>query len=242
MIWREGVLTKALTEELTKKTKPVAIDFGEITIDSIFDSQFVKEVPILKTIVTAVEVGLLIRDRHFAKKLLVFLKDFQTGNCSSDEINTFKNKLESDEKFKKKTIETIMIVLDRYVETEKSLILSKLLQSYISGKTTIEQFYNLTFILDMLLHEDLFVLKDFYNQTQLLQKGANPFIDYSKDISKGIHSSVTRLRVQGFLRSPDAAKLSGGPIDSYDVRSQVTEFGKTLCEAGLVHLSPDMAQ
>ena len=67
-----GIISKQFTEELYKSTEELVIDYGELALASVFKSNISSEIPIIKTLASTYKIGIAVRERFFAKKLLVF--------------------------------------------------------------------------------------------------------------------------------------------------------------------------
>lgn len=221
-----------LANEIVSVSGDLAVDFGEIAVESIFNDDLISEVPILKTIASVCKVGFSIRERHFAKKLATFIKDFQAGKINEDKLNQFKHKLETVESYRDKVLDHIIIMIDRYIEDEKAKILANLLRGYIIHSCSLEEFIEMSACLDLIFISDCNVLKEFYTRTKAVESGTK-FIKFSKEESNKIHNSVVRLRANGFIVGQNVARFGGGPEDVLDVESRITEFGIMFCKIGL---------
>ena len=76
-----------ISEELVETSMDLTIDYAELTLDTIFDGAILEEIPIIKTIVSTYKIGTSIRERHFAKKLAIFLKEFHANEIDIDKLN-----------------------------------------------------------------------------------------------------------------------------------------------------------
>ncbi|KOP67212.1 hypothetical protein AMS62_19630 [Bacillus sp. FJAT-18019] len=227
-------LRDSFTKSLFNESKDLNIDLSEVVIDNVLENDIVKEIPIVKSIVAATNMGLRIKERHFAKKSLVLLKQFWSSSIDEDKLNKFKSRLNIDSKYTAKVMEQLLIILDRYIEEEKAVIMGKLLASHVNDKLNEEEFFEYIIILDQLYVTDFKVLRMYYDKTKEIEStNKNKFINFEKDKGIKINSSVQRLRTHGFLDRNNAAMLSGGLDDSVDVESTIHSFGIKFCEYGL---------
>ena len=76
------------------EVKDVAIDFGEVGIDGIMDEGVLREVPILKTIISVYHIGNRIRERKLLRNTIAFINAFNEGEISREEVEKYLNRLE----------------------------------------------------------------------------------------------------------------------------------------------------
>lgn len=60
------------------------INYIEFGFDSFVSEDFLKEIPLVQTIVGIAKGALKIREIHFAKKILTFLKEFHSEKLSPE--------------------------------------------------------------------------------------------------------------------------------------------------------------
>lgn len=134
------------------------IDIAEISIDSILEDGLIRDIPILSTIVNITKTSVSIRDRIFAKKVLLFLKELD--KCP---IKTRKNFLESislKPKKKEKLGETLIIILERINDMQKPSIIANLFIAYMENDITYQDFTKISGIVGNVQLEDLLFLKN----------------------------------------------------------------------------------
>jgi hypothetical protein len=154
----DNSLTKKISEELINPSIDLGVDYAEIAFDNFADAKILEEVPVVKTIVSALKTGVAVKDYFFAKKLLTFLREFHSNKIPADRLTEFQKKLASDQKFKQKTLEYILILNDRFLEIEKSKILANLFSSHIEGKTDWIYFQELSSCLDRIFPRTISIL------------------------------------------------------------------------------------
>ncbi len=140
-----------LKKEIIYPSIDLTIDYSEIALDSILDNQaFLKEIPILKHIVSIVKIGLGIRERYFIKKLLIFLEEFHKGRIDPEKHEKFKSKFSNNKPYQKNVIDHLMIWIDRFDSEMKSKILSYLFKAHIENKLNWTRFFELSVCIDKL--------------------------------------------------------------------------------------------
>src|SRR5882757_4297819 len=88
----------------------VAIDFSEITIDSLLKDDLLKEIPIVKTLVSFAKLGVNIRDRLFLKKIISFMIELKDKSPSERSIMI--NKIDDSKEYRVKVGEKLLYIID----------------------------------------------------------------------------------------------------------------------------------
>jgi len=132
-------INDAVSKELINTGLDLTVDYSEIALDSILSDDLISEIPIVKSIVALGRFGISIKQLHFTKKVLCFLKEFHSRS-STDNIVEFKNKLNTEQRFKDKVTEKIIIIIDRLRTEQRAVLLAKLLMGHIQEKYNWETF------------------------------------------------------------------------------------------------------
>ncbi|MBP4139439.1 hypothetical protein [Flavobacterium geliluteum] len=143
-------MSEQFTKELLNPSIDLVIDYSEIYIDDLIQNEAINEVPIIKTVVGVIKTGISINKFFFAKKLLSFIREFNTGQIDEEKKVKFQQKIYDDPKFRKKATEQIMICLDRFNDIKKSLILANLLKAYVEEKISFEKFVSISISMERL--------------------------------------------------------------------------------------------
>lgn len=136
-----------ISNEIVSTSIDLATDYAELSIDEIIGEAFA-EVPIIKTLLAIGKIGINIKEKRFIKKLLVFLKEFHSGNVDPNELEKFKQKFNSDNKYRDKVTEHIVVFVDSFLQIEKSKIFAKLFHGYINSNYNWEYFSDLSAALE----------------------------------------------------------------------------------------------
>ena len=201
-----------------------AIDFAEIGIDSFLDESLFKDLPLLKTIYGVAKTGLAVREKHFLKKMLVFINKLNSNGISNENYQKYKEKLKANDKFILKELEHVLIVIDRYIELNKNIILANLYYNYIDKKINWEQFQELSIIVDNIFLSDLNELENIYLKKSITMN----------EIKNKI--SFRRLKVQNLVEDIDSIlRTPDGRIGMYYNENdyRITELGILLFKYGL---------
>ncbi|WP_300490944.1 hypothetical protein [Flavobacterium sp.] len=143
-------ISKTLLDELFNPSLDLSIDYSEIYIDDLIENETLKEIPIVKSVIGVIRGGISINQFWFAKKLLTFIQEFNSGKIDSEKISNYKQKLEADPKFGKKVAERLMIFIDRNIEITQTKITSNLFGAYVSKEITYEELCDILISLDKL--------------------------------------------------------------------------------------------
>ena len=201
-----------------------AMDLSEIGIDSLLDDSIFKEIPIVKTIYGVAKTGFAIREKHMLKKTLVFINQLNNNGLSNEKYIEYKEKLKNKDEFAFKELEYALIIIDRYVELNKNIILANLYFNYIDKKIDWNQFQELSIIVDNIFLSDLEELEKIH------QKRAITMNDINNKIS------FRRLRVQNLVEDIESMlRMPNGSIGMYYNENdyQITLLGTLLYEYGL---------
>ena len=177
----DSSIVKDLGKEIVNKGFDTSLDYAEILIDSITENEALREIPLVKTVVASVNVFNSIRDKANLKKLLVFLKEFHSKEISNEDFQKFEEKFRTNQKFKEKTLEHILIFIDRINVTEKSKVLGRLFGSHIQGKMDWDRFIALSICLENIHPNSFAFLEKLSKQDWIVREQAYTSRDYEKE-------------------------------------------------------------
>lgn len=140
------------------------IDFSEVGFDSFFDDSLFKELPLVKTIYGVAKTGFAIKEKYMLKKVLLFINQLNNNSISNKNYIKYKESLNKNEKIVLKELEYVLIIIDRYIELNKNVILANLYFNYIDKKIDWIQFQELSIIVDNIFLSDLKELKRIYDK------------------------------------------------------------------------------
>ncbi len=176
-----------------------ALDYAEIGLDAYVSDDILKEIPIVKTLVGVVKSGLKVKEIFFAKKVLTFLKEFHSGKLPNDKFDKFQKEFTTDEKYRAKVMEQIMVFNDTFLQVEKSKVFANLFAAYLNGAYAWDDFTNLSYCLNQMnmfgvqLFDDMAKFKTpFYGAIYDDQKSIYHLLSSSGAISVwGNHLDIT---------------------------------------------------
>ncbi|MDF7809937.1 hypothetical protein [Hymenobacter sp. YC55] len=176
-----------------------ALDYAEIGLDAFVSDEVLKEIPIVKTVVGVVKSGLKVKEIFFAKKILTFLKEFHSGKLPKDKLGKFQEEFTTDEKYRAKVMEQIMVFNDTFLQIEKSKVFANLFAAHLNEAYGWNDFVNLSFCLNQMnmfgvaLFDDMAQFRvPFYGALDNDAKHLHPLLSNSGTITIwGNHLDIT---------------------------------------------------
>src|SRR5690554_3190570 len=225
-------LTPKLNNDFSKKLCETSIDISadylEIPIDEIMSDGILKEIPLVKTIVSLGKAGIAIREIYFVRKLLIFLKEFHQGKVSPKKKKQFQDKLYNDKKYRDRVTNHILVILDKLLSSNKIKTLGNLLNAYIDDIYDWDTFIDLTICLDSMLLIDFRLLSYLYGKEKI-KVGSIEINDTNKNF---VSASIERLKSYGFVISEQNKWISLQDVFETDV--YLSSFGIKFYENCIV--------
>ena len=103
-------------------------------------------------------------DRNLLKNTLLFINGFNTGCIDKEKVDKYKTEIENNPKKCEEELGRVLLLLNRFIDKEKSIILSKLYKAYIYKKIDWNLFCECSDIVDRLFISDLKILKKIRNE------------------------------------------------------------------------------
>lgn len=200
-------LSESFEKEIFNKSIDLSIDYSEIALDLISTSEVVKEIPWVKTLAAFYNITSSINERYNVKKFLVFLQEFHSHQIDSKKLDDFKNKLNSNNEYKNEILEITLVLIEKFIDIEKSKILANLLKAHIEEDLTWEDYRKLTFVLNQLNPSGyIFLIKSFNKEIRM--------------------TMIQSIEGEAFL-------LASGIATKFEEQVKITPSGKKLYEFGL---------
>jgi len=130
---------------------------AELTLDNIFESEELKQIPVFGTLLKVAKLGSSIRDRLFARKILTFLRE--VAAIPFEKRAQFVEQLSSKGN-KQRTGEAIILLLERLDDMTKPEIVGKIVCAAILGEIDNETSLKLSAMVDRSYITDLLLLPD----------------------------------------------------------------------------------
>ena len=128
---------------------------------SLFDDSKDK-IPIVKTIVGVLKVGKNVHDRNLLKQTLVFINEFNRNEIRQDKIEEYKKRIENDPQKCEDELGRIILLLNNFIDREKSIMLSKVFKAYVGQLLNWNDFCEYSEIINRLFIQDFSFLQEIY--------------------------------------------------------------------------------
>ncbi len=155
----EYMLSQSFGDSIKEELTDIIGELSEVGLDSIIDNETLKDIPFVSTAISLYNIGTTIREKHHLKKILKFISEINEKICS-DEKEKYIKKLNKNKKYREKELEYIIIVLDRYLDYNKSKWLAKLYLAYLNERLSWREFSQFSEVIDAFLPGDEIFLRD----------------------------------------------------------------------------------
>lgn len=150
-------------DSLVINSSDIIGDYLELGIDSILENDSLKEIPIVKTILSIGKITKNIRERNLIKNLVIFLNELNSGNIDKEKLNKHKEELRQNHKKAEKELGRVLIILEQTIDNIKSSILGKLYKAYVNQEIDWNLFVEFSEITNRLYINDLNILLLIFN-------------------------------------------------------------------------------
>ena len=218
----------SMSKSIKREVEDLFADYGEIGIDLRLEDSIFREIPFLKTAITALRIGNSIKERALVEKMYRFVKQMNEG-CENDaERDKRAGYFKNNKKKRTEELKYLIILLDRYVSPIRANWLAKVYLAYLEKEITWDEVLVFSECIDKIIPAALKYL-DFYIQTtgELLHKRKNTMI-------AGVTVEKTSTVNYNELLSRVSNVLDGG----FDSQSRQKMHTDRLVSAGLVEQLP----
>ena len=181
-------------------------DYAEIGIDSFFDNEIVKEIPIIKSIMSTKKIINNIAERNLLKKLVIFINELNSGNINKKKIEEHRKALENPKEAEKE-LGRFLIILNQTYDNEKSILHAKVYKAYINQSINWEELVEFTEIINRIFIQDLNILKQLYMKNEFV---VSNFATDRKNMFR-----IDRLYSLGVVGYSAKALYPGGGVENY---------------------------
>lgn len=226
----ERSLSKAFADSLKEDTVSCIGEYAEIGLDAVMEDGLLKDIPIVSTAIALYKIGGSIKERHNLKKLVIFVKELGNGIVDEQKRQSYQKKFTTNEKFRNQELEYILILIDRYIGSDKPRMLAKLYLAYLDEIIIWEEFTMFAEIVDRFLPLDCRTLVSDASVFHTLRDGGADAILRLVALGlmvedRSITISDARKTIKG--DSISASKMSS---DSKRKRYKRTDFGLKLAD------------
>lgn len=109
----------------------LALEIGEFSLDQFLDDSLIKDIPFFSIFYKSYKTAINVREALFAMKVYKFLKDFNA--IKIEQKISFIDKIDYNKRERNKIGQTLLMVIDRLDDYDKTQILANLFAAYLEG-------------------------------------------------------------------------------------------------------------
>lgn len=124
------------------------VEYGETIINGLVESDILKEIPGLKTVITGFDLVKLIREKQFKRKLKVYLEELRKGTKDPAGPGDFQERFQNDPDFREQFLGYVVENIYKYESEYKAKITARLVLALEIGQISYRRFTDLCAALD----------------------------------------------------------------------------------------------
>lgn len=226
-------IIESMNQSIFEGSYPIDEKILQLNFDELVESDVVKIIPVLRTINTLYKGVLGIRDRFFMRKVVLFINQFNLG-LNKPEIQKFVSDFLMDEKFREKVNEKIIILLDRFDDEYKALILAELFNNRVKRKIDGNTYERLAYSVERAHPSVFLILYDYYKNYEIVSRtSAGTYAQYNPLIIgsgfASLYGTITRTII-----SQDALDIC-----KYGLKELLDDQYENLPENIITHLKKE---
>lgn len=129
-------------------------EMPEFTLDMFLQDGTFKDFPLFSGISSVYRIGKSIGEYAHFKKLIAFINAINNGIVDEQKRSDYAYRIKTNEQFQQKELEYILVLIDRYVGTDKPAMLAKLYLAYLDEKILWVEFTMFAEVVDRFLPMD----------------------------------------------------------------------------------------
>jgi len=163
---KEGEIENSLIEVIgSSGGTDLLQEAGEFALDQILEDGIVKDFPVLGTVTKLFKAVLGVQGYIFAKKLKRFYTSLSAIPLS--ERDSFRNRIESDTKFRNRVGENLLLLIDKLDDMAKPELLARAFSGFVKEEYDFTTFQRLAVAIDRCIFSDLEILRGVSNRAKL---------------------------------------------------------------------------
>ena len=147
------------------------MDVAEYSIDEVFNNEIIKQIPIVKTVIGAIQTGINIHDRLFLKKIVAFLVGI--NHISEKQRKKVIDKINSSKKYRMKVGEKLLYIIDKCDDYTNAENIAKLFSAMVKGDISYEQYLEASRIISRVSTNELKLFIQSYDSSSLSYEAIN---------------------------------------------------------------------
>ena len=214
-------LRESLKAPANEQMYDALAEYLELGIDSLLNEGLLRDVPFVGTVRAFCKTGANIRERNLLRQTASFIKSLNEGSLSTEDIEAYQRRLEKDQKAAERELGRVILILDRTIEEKQSRVLGRLCAAYVSGKTSWDEFVELSEVNSRMFVADYVLLHHLKSDDALESERHSEFrlVGIQRLESLGLVAETGPVVHDGNL------ELRSGD----DRRFRLTQLGLTFC-------------
>ncbi len=144
--------------------KDIIVNSLEIPLDDVIENDLLKEIPLVKTIISVYKIGINLKERKAIKNTVSFINAFNEQTISEKAYLKYKEKIESSEQTAKEEVERVLLLIDESIDDIKIKFHARLFRAFVCEDITWDRFCELSEINRRLFLSDYHVLEFEYEK------------------------------------------------------------------------------
>ena len=130
----------------------IAVDFGDIALDTLFDESVLKDVPVLGVLVKVISARATIADKLFLRKLLSFL--FHLRDIPPKDRAAMIRRIDESQEYRTRVGEKLLFIINSCEDYEIAELIGRVFRHFLQGKINYRQFLKTSSVLQRLNMSD----------------------------------------------------------------------------------------
>ena len=169
-------LTISLSDCFDKGLAEYVGEMPEFTLDMFLNDDTFKDFPFFSGISIVYRIGKGFSEFAHFKKLIAFINGINKGIVDEQKRSDYAYKIKTNEQFQNKEMEYILVLIDRYIGTEKPEMLAKLYLAFLEDKINWVEFTMYAEVIDRFLPMDYRMLRLNDKVTTIRNIGSEPLL------------------------------------------------------------------
>lgn len=159
-------LADSMNKSIKDETVEILTNIGEVGFDTALNDGILKEVPIISTAVSLFKIGNTLRERSLLDKMYTFVKEMNAGCENETEREKRAGYFKNDQKKRAEELKYLIVLLDRYISTDRAELLAKAYLYYLEKEITWTELVIISECIDRIFSADLKYLFFYYTLWQ----------------------------------------------------------------------------
>ncbi len=205
-------LVESLKDSLFEPLKQPLSEYAELGIDTLMDSEALKQIPVVSTIIGFCKFGYNLHERHLINELIKFFDALDVGSIDEEKLKEHREYLENNPNAMEKELSRILIILNHNLEERQSKYLGKFYRALLNKEIKYDEFIVYSRIVVEMFDSDFDILKSFEEGT------CNKMNEYQRLCYLNLMS--------------EEPKISNGEIEAFDEGYGMVTYQQAQSDCG----------